>query len=141
MQRAGLAAATTRSVLAWAVAAVAVATALTGCNRGENFGPPEATYTTRGRVESVPIAGQPQTEFIVHHEAIPTFKGFDGRLGMPQMVMPLPLEDGVSLAEIAIGDEVELDLGVWTHPRKRVAVTRIVKLPAQTRLEFDPIAP
>ncbi|GEM_PF-1638549 len=101
-------------------------------------GTPNAVYPVRGRVEMIPIAGQPQSEFVVHHEEVPSFLGFDGRVGMPSMVMPLPVGRDVSLGDIRVGDIISFDLAVWSEPGHRGYEARnIVKLPADTRLGFD----
>lgn len=98
---------------------------------------PDATYTVRGRVEALPIPGKPQTEFIVHHEPIPDFKGFDGTTGMPEMSMPFPLAAGLSIDGLSVGDPIEFTLAMWTTPGQRgYEITRFIKLPADTALNL-----
>jgi hypothetical protein len=106
--------------------------------RADPRGEADAKYTVRGRIEMLPIAGQPQTELVVHHEAIPSFKGFDGKTGMESMSMPFPVAKGLDLSAVAIGDAVELDFVVWMKPgHKGFEARRVAKLPAGTRLAFE----
>ncbi len=128
---------------------IVVATALTGGIRGWSHrlgasdrarnqrGEPSATYTVRGRVMMVPIAGRPTTEFQVLHEEIPDFVGATGAVGMAAMVMPFPLAEGVSLDGVRSGDAVELTFGVWWTPGQQgYQVLKLNKLPADTKLNL-----
>ena len=105
--------------------------------------PPSAVYTVRGTVEQLPIEGEPQTEFRVHHEAIDNFKNASGLVvGMNAMSMPFPLGPGVKLDGVAVGDLVELTFAIWwdeTAPEYHV--TRLRKLTPDTRLEFREARP
>ncbi|MBX3359565.1 MAG: copper-binding protein [Phycisphaeraceae bacterium] len=94
------------------------------------------TYVVRGRVESLPVAGVADSEFEVHHEAIPEFVGRTGKLGMSSMVMPFPLGSGVSVADVAVGDVVEVTFVVTYTPRTRFEATRVRRLPPDTVLNF-----
>lgn len=114
---------------------------------------PDATYTMRARVESLPEAGKPLSEFVVFHEPVDTF--FDPRagkiVGMSSMSMPFStLAPGVSLAGLAVDDAVEMTFAVWykadvVDPSKRVidtfAVQKLSKLPAGTELKFGRASP
>ncbi|MFN7020094.1 MAG: hypothetical protein ACK4WH_02040 [Phycisphaerales bacterium] len=105
--------------------------------RTDGRGEPDAKYIVRGRVEMLPIAGRPQTEFVAYHEAIPEFKRFDGKLGMNEMSMPFPLAKGLDVSGLKIGDIVEIEFGVWMQPRNRhMEAQRIKKLPADTKLNI-----
>lgn len=99
------------------------------------------SYTVRGQVVTVPVAGDPRTEFSARHEAIPEFKGPGGELGMNTMVMPFPLKDGVSLDGIEVGDKVEITFEVIYDTAKQTPVdwdaVGVKELPAETELNFS----
>lgn len=113
----------------------------------------DATYTMRARVESLPEAGNPLSEFVVFHEPVDTF--FDPRagriVGMNSMSMPFSnLAPGVSPAGLTVGDAVEMTFAVWyktdvVDPAKQVidtyVVQRLTKLPAGTELKFGRASP
>ena len=95
-----------------------------------------ASYTVRGKIESLPAG---DTDLTIQHEPIPTFKDKDGTtVGMGTMSMPFPLAQGVSVEGLAEGDVVEFEFSVWLQPRVAYEVTRIKKLPADTTLNFGP---
>ena len=126
-----------------AAVTVLLAAALPACEQDTKakFGPPSATYTVRGVVESLPdaIAG---SELEVRHEAIPNFVDETGAVtGMPSMIMPFPLAKGLSLDGIAKGDKIELTFAVWWKPRNHYEATKIVELPADTALTFPAARP
>lgn len=105
-------------------------------------GEPDAIYSVRGRVESVPIAGKPTSEFVVHHEPIDSFHNPDGTLGMSSMTMPFPLSKGLSINDLRVGDVVEMTFAVWTKPGNLGWEARAVKrLPSETQLRFGKAAP
>ena len=90
-------------MLAVGVCLAAETLAAPGCPRTEKPAaatPPEAVYTVRGRIESLPDPSKPASDFRVHHEAIDNFVGLSGKLGMDSMPMSFPLAKGVSLEEI-----------------------------------------
>lgn len=90
----------------------------------------------------IPEPGKPASEFQVHHEAIDTFVGRDGRLvGMSAMVMPFPLGEGVSLDGIAPGDIVEVTFEVNWESDPYFQVTRLTELPPETALVFGKTKP
>lgn len=98
------------------------------------------TYTTRGRVATVPSPASPLTEFAVHHEEIPEFVGRNGELGMNEMVMPFPLGDGISVDNLTPGQPIELVFNVdWVTSDGTPAyyVTQITELPAETELNLN----
>ena len=84
---------------------------LVGCSEEE---PAEVDiYRVRGVVKSLPEAGNPTSSLMVHHEAIPTFIGHDGKTApMAEMTMPFPTAAGVSIEELKVGDKVELRMEV-----------------------------
>jgi len=99
--------------------------------------PPDASYTVRGEIVRLPPA--PGGDLLIRHEAIPDFRGMDGKVvGMDAMTMPFPLAPGVKLEGIAAGDRVEFVLELrWQDATGPVMVSRLNKLPAGTRLSFD----
>lgn len=100
-------------------------------------GEPDATYTTRGKVEMLPDPRNPASEFVVHHEPIDDFKNPNGTKGMNSMSMPFPLARGVSLDGIAVGDVVEITFSHWSQPGNMgYQATKVVELPPDTKLFF-----
>ena len=99
--------------------------------------PADASYTVRGEIVRLPQA--PGTEILIRHEAIPQFRGMDGKVvGMDAMTMPFPLGPGASAEGLAAGDRIEFVLELrWQDARGPVLVTRLSRLPAGTRLSFD----
>lgn len=95
-------------------------------------------YTVRGRIEELPVPGQPSSTLQIHHEEIESFVGRDGALGMSEMTMSFPYSSGVSLDGLSIGDEVEFLLEVNWGGSPLYQITRLTRLPADTRLNFDP---
>lgn len=92
------------------------------------------TYVVRGRVTQLP--NPPKQPFEVHHEEIPGFLDKTGAVvGMKEMIMPFPdLAPGLSLAEFAPGDAIELIFEVrWNQP-PRTLVTQARKLPPDVTL-------
>lgn len=96
------------------------------------------SYTVRGRIEEIPVPGQPSSTLQIHHEEIKSFVGRDGALGMSEMTMSFPYSSAVSLAGLSIGDEVEFVLEVNWGGSPLYQITRLTRLPAGTRLNFDP---
>ena len=91
-------------------------------------------YTARGRVSALP-AGEHSPSIEITTEAIPAFKAADGRVApMEPMPMSYAIGPGVVLAGIAVGDPVELTFETrWDAPNPLWA-TRVVELPADTKL-------
>lgn len=131
-----------------AVLCVAACVALAGCEEQKAGGdakpaakaaePAKAddVYTVRGVVKSVPEAGKPGSQLMIHHEEIPGFIGFDGKaVGMKEMTMPFPVAAGTSLTGIAAGDDVEFVFEVF-RAKKSYQLTKIAKLPAGTELKL-----
>ena len=102
---------------------------------------PEAVYTVRGRIVSLPSKDKPASSLQIEHEAIDNFVGMDGKLGMSSMTMPFPLAPGVSVDGLAVGDIVEFTFEVRWKSQPRSQTTRIVKLPPETALHFGKANP
>lgn len=119
------------------------ASSTAGEKKNPDRGPPSATYVVRGKVAQIPVPGRPQTSFQVHHEAIDDFKDHTGKvIGMNAMVMEFPLEPGVSIKDLAIGDAIELEFAVWwTDEVADWHMTRWSRLPADAAIEFRPAKP
>jgi hypothetical protein len=103
-------------------------------------------YTVRALVVQAPdaasIAGNSAGSLYLYHEPIDDWVGRDGkRDGMDTMAMPFPVAGGVPLAGVAANDKVEVTLHVdWTADRP-IEITRLRKLPADTRLVFRSARP
>ena len=100
-------------------------------------------YQVRGMVAELPDPQNPASDFLVHHEPIPAFKGNYNETtpsGMNAMVMPFPLADGVTLDTTSVGDLITLDFTVnYNHSDGTVDswhVTNLTPLPADTQLTF-----
>ncbi|HSS48636.1 MAG TPA: copper-binding protein [Thermoanaerobaculia bacterium] len=109
-----------------------------GCGaRGRN-------YTMRALVVQAPDAANPAGagSLYLYHEPIDDWVGRDGkRDGMDTMAMPFPVARSVPLAGVAANDKVEVTLHVdWTADRP-IEITRLRKLPADTRLVFRSARP
>ena len=109
--------------------------ALAACSRNPSF-PVAHTYVVRGQVVQLPESGKPGSDFYVNHEAIPDFYDAEGqKVGMVTMIMPFPCSDHQKLANLSVGDKVQLtvlvskDLLQWD-------IAEIVKLPAETALQL-----
>lgn len=130
-----------------------------GCGKSEPASTPTQqpdvtihTYTVRGVVESLP--GE-TTDLTVHHEAIPDFVRQDGTLGMDTMTMAfwppagIPLDQArvknLDLSGIKVGDKVSMTFEVVqdaaTGAMKGYYATKVVKLPADTELDFSHLPP
>lgn len=98
---------------------------------------PDAVYVVRGVVAQIPDPTNPTREFRVHHERIPDFKNSKGEVvGMNEMEMPFPVSDPKLLDGVAIGDIVEITFADWYKPVRNYKVTKLVKLPADTKLDL-----
>jgi len=99
-------------------------------------------YTVRALVVQAPDAKNPAGGLYLYHEPIDDWVGRDGkRDGMDTMAMPFPVAGGIPLAGVAANDKVEVTLHVdWTADRA-IEITRLRKLPADTRLVFRSARP
>lgn len=98
-------------------------------------------YTVRGLVIEVQDTDPAEDRLRIRHEAIPDFKGMDGKAwegGMESMTMVFAVAEGVSLDGIAAGDKVEFVLVMDWDKKPTQWITEIAKLPDETELSFDP---
>lgn len=112
---------------------------LLACRAGapDAAAPPDATYRVRGEIVRLP-AGDSR-EVGIHHEAIPGFKDEKGNeVGMDSMTMPFLAAPPVALDGFAVGDRVEFEFEVRWKGARPILLVRLEKLPAGTRLAFDP---
>lgn len=115
-----------------------------GDDRGASadLGPPDQTYTTRGRIHDLPDPSRPASGLSVTHEAIDDFIDRDGEVvGMDAMTMPLTPARDLSLEGFEVGDIVQLTFEVRWQPRPSTRVIEMRKLPAGTELEFRAAQP
>lgn len=98
---------------------------------------PDGTYRVRGEIVRLPAAGS--REVGIHHEAIPDFRDEKGnQVGMDSMTMPFLAAPEVALDGFAAGDRVEFEFEVRWKGARPILLTGLHKLPAGTRLAFDP---
>lgn len=108
---------------------------------------PVARYTVRGKVLTLPLAGDPRTELRVRHEAIPDFRDNikNPPVGMGAMAMPFPISDHALLRGIAVDDVIEITLEVRYDREsgllKDSDTVEIKRLPPETPLDFGPAKP
>lgn len=100
-------------------------------------------YRVRGQVAMVPDASSPMSELQIHHEHIPDFVGWDGKVhmnsdgvpGMKAMTMPFPVKDPGVLDGLSVGDKIEFTL-VTDLTAKAYWLKEASPLPADTVLDF-----
>jgi hypothetical protein len=127
---------------------LASALALAACGPGSPDGrtageppPPADTYETRGLVRQLPRAERPGSELYIHHEAVPDFRDADGEVvGMESMAMPFPVADPSMLDGLEPGDKVAFTFEMRWEGGDPLLVTRLEKLPPETRLAFEQAA-
>ena len=99
-------------------------------------------YKVRALVVQAPDAAHPAGGLYLYHEAIDGWVGRDGkRDGMDPMAMPFPVARGVPLTGLAANDKVEVTLHVDWQADRAVEITRLRKLPRDTRLDFRAARP
>lgn len=110
-------------------------------DRGERTesSPPTATYRVRGVVRQVSAPSASPARLWIHHEAIPDFVGFDGKVETMQvMTMPFAVAETVELSGIEVGARIAFDLRVdWSAPQPGL-VTAIELLPPDAELSLQP---
>lgn len=112
--------------------------AFAACGPGEPPAAPD-TYQTRGMVRQLPEADRPGSALYIHHEAIPEFKDAGGEVvGMESMAMPFAVADPAMLEGLAAGDRIAFELEMRWQGKDPLLITRLEKLPPETRLAFDP---
>ncbi|MFG0257082.1 MAG: hypothetical protein ACF8GE_04185 [Phycisphaerales bacterium JB043] len=100
-----------------------------------------ARYTVRGRITSIPAEGVPTSQFLVHHEPIPSFVSGGKVVGMNEMTMPFPLAEGLSLEGYFVDDVIELTFEVHHDPETGInqgyEAVSLTRLSPDTQLVFD----
>lgn len=98
------------------------------------------TYAMRGEIVRLP--SPPSPEIAIRHEAVPDFRDENGKVvGMEAMTMPFGLAPGVDIAGLAPGDKVAFTLEMrWKATSDIVRISRLEKLPADTRLSWETAA-
>ncbi|MCC6677902.1 MAG: copper-binding protein [Phycisphaerales bacterium] len=126
-----------RFISALALAAALAACLIGGCKKqpAAEAGP-AATYEVRGLITRLPDPRNAATNLSIHHEAIPTFTVKGKVVGMAEMTMPFPTAPELSLSGIAVGDPVRFVMEVREKPRMTYQITKISKLPADTKLDL-----
>lgn len=96
------------------------------------------TYQVRGIIRSLPDPESGVGPLRIRHEAIPDLVAQSGEIeGMAAMTMPFPVNSGVDLAGLAVGDPVRFELRVDWEAARPVVVTTLERLPADTELTFE----
>lgn len=100
-----------------------------------------------GEIVVLPIANDPSSSLQIRHMQIPNFKTKDGTVhvnaegisGMRSMTMPFPIEEGVDITGLAVGDKIMFTFMVdWSgNSGNAWAVTKIEKMPADTVIDFS----
>ena len=99
-------------------------------------------YVVRALVVQAPDPANPAGGLYLYHEAIDGWTGRDGkRDGMDPMAMPFPVAKGIPLTGIAANDKVEVTLHVDWQADRAIEITRLRKLPRDTRLVFRAAQP
>lgn len=81
-------------------------------------------------------------DLMIRHEAIDGFVDRDGKaVGMDPMSMPFPVAEGLSLADLEVGDFIRCTVEVDWQQRSPVKISAIEKLPADTKLTFREARP
>ncbi len=101
---------------------------------------PVQRYQVRAEVMQLPEG--PNGDLLIRHEAIDGFVDRDGKaVGMDPMSMPFPVAEGLSLAELKVGDFIRCTVEVDWQQESPVKISAIEKLPAGTRLTFREARP
>lgn len=101
--------------------------------------PAEKTYLLRGRITGFP--NPPKESLRIHHEAIPEFTDADGKvIGMDEMEMHFPfIAPDVSLDGLKLNEPIEATMEMRYKSEPRFLITRISKLPEDTKLNLGAI--
>ena len=117
------------------IACAALLAVLSCSERGAPASAGARRYTVRGEVVRIAAAETPPS-LSLRHEAIPDFADASGAvIGMSAMVMPFPVAQGVSLAELEPGDKVRFTF-VMDWQRNAMRIERIEELPRDTALDL-----
>jgi len=107
------------------------------CSDSEPPPPVAETYMVRGAVTAMPD-GERSKEVEIHHEAIPLFRNQQGKVAeMSSMQMSFAPTSGVLLAGVVVGDKVAFTFQVVWEDRRPLRLTKIEKLPADTKLLLE----
>jgi len=101
------------------------------------------TYRVRGQISVMPDPASPLAELQIHHEQIPDFHGWDGKLnissdgvpGMKSMTMPFDTDPPELLDGLGVGDKVRFTM-VTDLEAKRYWISTIEKLDPSTELDY-----
>ncbi len=102
--------------------------------------PRGSTYLLRGLVVDLPEPGRPSSDFVLRHEAIPTWARSDGSFGMPAMQMAFFSETPTDFSGVKVGDKVEITWVTWWEesefgPRARTFIQDVRVLDPATELD------
>jgi Cu/Ag efflux protein CusF len=86
-------------------------------------------YTVKGVIKALPGNGHANNELLIAHEPIPDYQDLTGKVvGMEAMTMPFYLAEGVSAADLAIGDNVTFEIEARSKPVFSEKVVSIAKI-------------
>ena len=102
------------------------------------LGEPDQTYTTRGRISTIPTPDSPASELTITHEPLPGFTNRKGEVvGMGSHAMPFgAVAPGVLPAQLRVGDIIEMTYEVRWDSRPRTLITAMKILPEGTELRL-----
>ncbi len=104
------------------------------CSQRHELPPPDATYTVRALIRSLPPPGG--GEMLMEHEAIPGFRERDGTpTGMGAMTMPFTPARGLDLHGLKVGDPVRMTFEVRWSGDPLLRIVKLEPLPADTKLD------
>ena len=101
--------------------------------------PAEKTYTLRGRITGFP--NPPREALRIHHEALPDFTDAEGKvIGLDEMEMHFPfVSPSVSFDGLKLNEPIEATMEMRYKSEPRFLITRITKLPEDTKLNLGKI--
>lgn len=99
--------------------------------------PPDHRYHVRGLVSEVAGSGS-ERSITIHHEAIPSFVGRDGKTApMPSMKMAFGAADEVPSALFQPGEKIGFDFEMRWSRRPALWIVHVEPLPRSTQLELS----
>ena len=76
------------------------------------------SYTVKGVIRALPGNGRASNEILVKHEPIPDYRDESGKVvGMMGMTMPFYLPEGTSVADLHVGDSIEMVVEQQLKPK------------------------